>query len=286
MSRRSVSFAALGGALSVVLLALVGPWLGVGSPDMPVGGPFQPSGRGHLLGTDVLGRDVLARVLVGGRTMVVQACAATLAGSVIGLSIGVWAGTTHRSRPARAVLSLVDGIAAVPALLLLLVLAAGAPGNDLVLTWAIALVSVPFSVRITREQTQKLAASDYAREAQARGDAWLTRIRGDILPGLAPVALAEAGIRFVAATQLAATAGFLGLGSPAPSANWGRMVRENITGLAANPLPVLVPAALVVVVGVGVTAVLDRAAGARLTDLARASSIAPIRGVARIRRLA
>ena len=254
---------ALIGALPVVVLALVGPWLGGGSPDTPVAGPFQPATGDHPLGTDVLGRDVVARVLVGGRTLIWQAVAATLFGSLIGLSVGLWTGTTHHTRTARAVLGFVDGIAAVPALLLLLVLAAGAPGDDLVVALAIALVSVPFSVRIIREHTQKLATTDYARDAQARGEPWPDRIRFDILPGLAPVALAEAGIRFVAATQLAATAGFLGLGSGAPAANWGRMVRENSTGLSMNPLSVLVPAVLLVSFCLGVTVVLDRAAAAR-----------------------
>jgi len=248
-----------------VALALVGPWLTGASPDTPVAGPFQPAAGGHLLGTDVLGRDVLARVLVGGRTIIWQAASATVFGSIVGLSVGLWSATTPHTRVARAVLSLIDGIAAVPALLLLLVLAAGAPGDDVVVAVGIALVSVPFSVRINRDHAHRLAATDYARDAQARGEAWAGRIRFDILPGLAPVALSEAGIRFVAATQLAATAGFLGLGSGAPTANWGRMVRENLTGLTANALPVLVPCVLLVTLSVGVTLGLDRAAAARLS---------------------
>ncbi|GAA3660947.1 ABC transporter permease subunit [Microbacterium marinilacus] len=256
-------------AALVLLLALAGPWLVVGSASAPVGGPFQPPDAGVALGTDVLGRDVLARVLAGGRTLVLQAAAATVLGSVIGLSVGIWTGMTHHARSARAVLRVVDGIAAVPALFLLLLLAAGLPGDDLVVAVAIAAVSIPFSIRVIRERTRTLAATDYARDAEARGEPLTARVRFDILPGLAPVALTEAGIRFVAATQLAATAGFLGLGAGAPAANWGRMVRENSTGLATNPLPVLVPAVLLVVLAVGVTALLDRAAETRVGGLER-----------------
>lgn len=285
MTRRWLTCApALSGVLPVVLLALVGPWLGGGSPDTPVAGPFQPAGD-HLLGTDVLGRDVLARVLVGGRTIMWQSVAATGFGSLIGLSVGLWAGTTRHTRAARAVLSLIDGIAAIPALLVLLVLAAGTPGDDLVVAVGIALVSVPFSVRINREHTLRLSATDYARDAQARGEGWTARIRFDILPALAPVALAEAGIRFVAATQLSATAGFLGLGSGAPAANWGRMVRENLTGLSVNPLPVLVPCALLVALGVGVTVLLDRAAASRFPGEDRFGRVPRVRRLARTGRL-
>jgi peptide/nickel transport system permease protein len=229
--------------------------------------PFEPAGAGRPLGTDVLGRDVLARVLAGGRTLILQAVAATVIGSIVGLIAGIWTGTTRRHRAAQAVSRVVDAVAAVPALLLLLLLAGGLPGDDSIVAVAIALVSTPFSVRVIRERTARLAAAGYAREAEARGDALPARIRHDILPGLAPVALTEAGIRFVAATQLAATAGFLGLGAGAPAANWGRMVRENSTGIAANPLPVLVPAALLVVLAVGVTLLLDRVADARLGGL-------------------
>ncbi|MFI0352569.1 ABC transporter permease subunit [Actinomadura sp. 9N407] len=254
-------------AFLVLIVAVAGPWLAAGSVTAPVGVPFEPAAAGRLLGTDVLGRDVLARVLAGGRTLILQAVAATVLGSMVGLIVGIWTGATRRHRTAQAVLRVVDAVAAVPALLLLLLLAGGLPGDDAIVAAAIALVSTPFSVRVIRERTARLAAAEYAREAEARGDALPARIRHDILPGLAPVALAEAGIRFVAATQLAATAGFLGLGAGAPAANWGRMVRENSTGIAANPLPVLVPAALLVVLAVGVTLLLDRVADARLGGL-------------------
>lgn len=84
-------------------------------------------------------------------------------------------------------------------------------------------------------------------------------MRHDVLPNIAHEAWAEAGVRFVAATQLAATAGFLGLGAAAPAANWGRMVRENAAGLALSPWPVLVPAVLVVALALGASLLADRA---------------------------
>ncbi|MFV0535625.1 MAG: ABC transporter permease [Cumulibacter sp.] len=245
-------------ALLVIACALVGPSLTVASTTTPVGGPFQPPSGAAVLGTELLGRDALARVLAGGRTLIVQALAATVLGSMIGMTIVVWAGTAHRSRAAAIVTRVVDGIAALPALLLLLLLAAGFPSSDIVVAIAIAVVGLPFSVRVIRERSRSLAATDYARHAHLRGDPWVARVRFDILPGVLPVALAEAGIRFVAATQMAATAGFLGLGAGAPVANWGRMVRENSVGLDRNPLPVLVPALALVMLAVTVTALIDR----------------------------
>lgn len=261
-------------AVLVLVLAVVGPWVMWGNATTPVAGPFQAASGGLVLGTDVLGRDVLARVLVGGRTLVLQAVAATVLGSLFGLGIGVWAGTTPHAGLARVVLRCVDAIAAVPALLLLLLLAAGVPGNNAVVAVVIAVVSIPFSVRVIWERTRLLAATDYAHDALARGERWGRRVRFDVLPGLTPVALSEAGIRFIAATQLAATAGFLGLGAGAPAANWGRMVRENSTGLSMNPLAVLVPAALLVILAVGITVLLDRSAETRIGGLGRMGRMA------------
>jgi peptide/nickel transport system permease protein len=255
--RRGASATAVG---AVLALALLGPWLAPGSPTAPVGGPFAAADAGLPLGTDLLGRDVLARVLDGGRALVLQAVAATLLGSAVGLTVGTWAGVAVHTRAARIAVRAVDALAALPALLLLLVLGAGVPGSDAAVAVGIAIVSIPFSVRVIREAAAHLAATDYARDAHSRGESWAARLRYDVLPGLAPVALAEAGIRFVAATQLAATAGFLGLGGGAPAANWGRMVQENSAGIASNPLPVLVPAGLLVVLAVGVAVLLDRSA--------------------------
>lgn len=246
----------------VALVALVGPWILPVSATSPVGGPYGPASPAALLGTDVLGRDVLARVLAGGRVLVLQAVAATLLGSLIGIGVGSWSGVTHRRRAGQAVLRTVDALASFPALLLVLLFAAAAPDGDVGVFVAIALVSTPFSVRVTHQRVVELANTEYGREAVARGDPLLQRIRYDVLPGLAPVAYADAGIRFLAATQLAATAGFLGLGAGAPAANWGRMVRENLTGISANPLPVLVPAALLVLLALGTAALLDNAATA------------------------
>ncbi|WP_430785130.1 ABC transporter permease [Actinoplanes sp. G11-F43] len=256
----------------VLAVAVAGPWLAAGSATAPVAGPFEPWSGAYPLGTDVLGRDVLARVLHGGRGLILQATVATVLGSVAGLGAGIWAGVTHRRRAAGITVRVIDALAALPGILLLLVLAAGAPGGGVAVVAASVLVSIPFSVRVIRERCAALAATDYARAALARGDTTVVILRHDILPGLLPVALAEAGIRFVAATQLAATAGFLGLGASAPAANWGRMVQENSAGITANPLPVLVPATLLVVLAVGVTVILDRLAGPVLGENERAGA--------------
>lgn len=249
----------LGSVLGLLLvLALLGPDLPLDSPTTRVGPPFAAPSAQHLLGTDVLGRDTLARVASGGRTLVLQCLGATALGSVVGLLVGTATGL-HRGQVAGLGMRVVDGLSALPPLLVLLLLASGAEGVDAVVLVAITVVSLPFSVRVLRAATHRLAEAPYLRAAQARGDGHWRVVRHDVLPNIAHEAWAEAGVRFVAATQLAATAGFLGLGAAAPAANWGRMVRENAAGLALSPWPVLVPAVLVVALALGASLLADRA---------------------------
>ncbi|MBF4622462.1 ABC transporter permease subunit [Clavibacter sp. VKM Ac-2542] len=243
-------------AAGVVAAALLGPLLPLGSPDEVVGRPFAGPDAAHPLGTELLGRDLLARVAAGGQGLVLEALVATAIASAVGLALGIRSGL-RPSRVSDAAVRVVDGVAALPALLVLLVLAAGAPGQPAAIVAAIALVSAPFSVRVIRQQTRMVAAADHVVIARARGDGIGSRLRHDVLPGIRSVALADAGLRFIAALQLAAAAGFLGVGASAPAADWGRMVREDVVGIRANPLATLVPAGLLVVVALGVTLAVD-----------------------------
>ncbi|WP_239934081.1 MULTISPECIES: ABC transporter permease [unclassified Streptomyces] len=243
--------------LLAALVALVGPWLPLPSPTERVGAPFEPASWSRPFGTDVLGRDALARTAHGGRALVLQALAATALGSLVGLVVGTFAGLA-RGGPLKGALRVVDGLAAVPPLLITLLIAAGSPGSDIAVLVAVTLVSLPFSVRVIGAATARLADLSYVRTALARGDSRSAVVRHDILPNIASEAWAEAGLRFIAATQLCATVGFLGLGAPAPAANWGRLVRENAAGAGAQPWPVLAPAFLLVVLALGATFAADR----------------------------
>jgi peptide/nickel transport system permease protein len=257
-------------AAGIAALALLGPWLGPlvtgASPTEQVGLPFAAPSSAHPLGTDFLGRDALARLLDGGAVLVGLAVGATLVASVLGVLLGVLAATLPR-RVGELVVRAVDVLGVVPALLVVLVLAAGFPGSDAAVLVAIALVSLPFSVRVNRAAVERVVGSGYVEVARARGDGWWRMLRHDVVPNIAGPALSEAGLRFVAALSLTATAGFLGLGRGAPAANWGRMVAENLPGARLAVWPFLAPALLLVLLAVAVNLVADgwaaRVAGAR-----------------------
>ncbi|MEU9891019.1 ABC transporter permease subunit [Sphaerisporangium sp. NPDC051011] len=251
---------AAAGTLVVVAIALAGPLIAPYGPAERLGLPFQGPGGGHPLGTDFLGRDVLSRVLWGGRTLVLTAIGATVVATVVGMTAGVLAGLASR-RTGEVVSRLVDVLTVLPALLLILVLAAGFPGSDLAVVAAVALATAPFSVRVLGAATRRIATTGYAEAALARGDGKWAVLLHDVLPNIAGPALADAALRLVAALHLTATAGFLGLGRGAPTANWGRMVSENLSGASLSAAPFLAPTLLLVLLSVCVGLLADRFAG-------------------------
>ncbi|MFJ4439339.1 ABC transporter permease [Streptomyces sp. NPDC088923] len=249
------------GAALVLALALVGPLFAPHDARAQLGTAYGGPAPGLPLGTDALGRDVLSRVLCGGRRMVLTAGTATVLTSLVGGVAGVLAGLAP-VRVGETVQRLFDVLAVVPPLLLVLVLAAGFPGSGPATVLALALATAPFSVRVLRAATARVVTTAYVETAQARGDSALRVARYDLLPNLAGTALTEAGLRLVASLHLAATAGFLGLGGSGAEPDWGRMVSENLAGASLVVVPFLVPTLLLVALSVCVGLLADRFAGA------------------------
>ncbi|AIV32788.1 ABC transporter permease subunit [Streptomyces sp. MPA0124] len=233
----------------ILLLALLGPLAAPHSPTEQLAAPFQqPDGR-FLLGTDVLGRDVTSRVLSGGRTIVLTALAGTAAAGAVGVTAGVLAAMASR-RLGDLLLRCVDALAVLPALLVVLVLAAGFPGSDTALVAAVALATAPFSTRVLRAAADTVLSSGYVEAALARGDTRRAVLRHDVLPNIAGPALMDTALRLVASLHLTATAGFLGLGPGGAAPDWGRMVSENAPGATLAATPFLAPALLLVLLSV------------------------------------
>ncbi|MFF0695010.1 ABC transporter permease subunit [Streptomyces tendae] len=235
--------------LLVLLLALLGPLAAPHSPTAQLAAPFQQPDGQFLLGTDVLGRDVASRVLGGGRTIVLTALAGTAAAGAVGLAAGVLAAMVSR-RLGDLLVRCLDALAVVPALLVVLVLAAGFPGSHAALVTAVALATAPFSTRVLRAAADTVLDSGYVEAALARGDTRRAVLRHDVLPNIAGPALTDTALRLVAALHLTATAGFLGLGPGGAAPDWGRMVSENVPGATLAAAPFLAPALLLILISV------------------------------------
>ncbi|MFF2523471.1 ABC transporter permease [Streptomyces liangshanensis] len=249
-ARRSrLPYLAGSGALLVLLLAVLGPLVAPHSPTEQLAAPFRRPDGQFLLGTDVLGRDVVSRVLGGGRTIVLTASAGTAVAGAVGLSAGVLAALVSRTL-SDLLIRCVDAFAVLPALLVVLVLAAGFPGSAVALVAAVALATAPSSTRVLRAAADSVLGSGYVEAALARGDPRRAVLRHDVLPNIAGPALTDTALRLVASLHLTATAGFLGLGPGGAAPDWGRMVSENLPGATLAAAPFLAPALLLVLLSV------------------------------------
>lgn len=219
---------AIGCAL-IVLLAFVcvcGPWIAPHDPEqIDFLGRFRPMGLQNWLGADQLGRDVLSRLLVGARSTIPMALAATLIGTAVGAVVGT-ASAYFGGRLDEAIMRTIDAIMAVPGLLLALLLVGtlgNGSGNAVI---AIAVAFAPGMARVTRSVALNVRNQDYVKAAIARGEGGRWIVFREMLPNVMAPVVIEATIRVAFAVMLFATLSFLGLGAQPPSPEWGLMVAE------------------------------------------------------------
>jgi peptide/nickel transport system permease protein len=244
---------------AVVAVALLGPFFAPYAPDEPVGVPYSGPAEGTPFGTDFLGRDVLSRVLWGGRSVLALAGLATLLAYAGGIVMGLLAGYS-RSLVDPVLMRAADVMLSFPALLFLLVLVTGAGTSKSVLVLGVALVQMPLIARIVRAATLEQSVRGFVEAAVARGERTHAILRREILPNIAGPIAADVGLRFTYAIILVASVNFLGLGLQPPDADWGLMVSENRSGLNLNPLAVLAPATMIALLTIAVNMVGDAVA--------------------------
>lgn len=216
------------GALMFVFLAsamLVGPMLWHKVPtDMDYARILQGPSAAAPFGTDELGRDVLARVLYGGRTSITigaQVMLITaLAGTVLGLATGF-------SRVVDEMLMRVmDIFMAFPALLLALAILAALGNHPFNVVIALSLVYAPRTARIVRGQVVSLIENVYVEAAEALGGRrWRTLVR-HVLPGIVPVLIVQETFLFAYAMLGEAGLSFVGVGIQPPTASWGNILGD------------------------------------------------------------
>lgn len=223
----------------LVALPLAGPWAGR-DPLRVVAAPWSPPRPGLPWGADVLGRDVLARVLAGGTGPVTTALVAALLATAIGTAGGLWVGWTG-GRRARIATALSDVLVAVPLLLLVLVAAVTVPGPAAVVLGTV-VGGAPLTVRIVADATARARTAGHVEAALVHGERPVAVLLREVLPAHAPLVAADLAGRAVLALQLAAATSVLGFGPPPPAPDWAVMLRENLPGLTVNPAAVLAPA--------------------------------------------
>jgi peptide/nickel transport system permease protein len=251
-------------ALVVVVLAVVvlGPFLAPQSPTDSVDDVFAAPAAGELLGSDVLGRDVLSRVLNGGWRFLMMAVAATLLGVGFGAAMGVIAALA-RGLLDEVVMRVADVALAFPQLILaLLFISLVGPSPALVVV-VIAIIHAPQVARTVRAAALKVAGEDYVRYSESIGLPRRLIIINDIVPNIRTTLLVECGLRLTFSIALIASLSYLSFGAQPPSADWGLMIKENQIGIESNPWPVVAPVLLLAALSIGLNLLSDRLSRAR-----------------------
>jgi peptide/nickel transport system permease protein len=201
---------------------------------------FSPA---HPLGTDNLGRDVLARLVQGARISLTVGFLSTMLGLAAGGLLGLLAGY-YRGRLEAVIVACMDALLAFPALVLALAVTAFLGHELRILVFVIGFLGIPAFARVTRASTLALAQREFVLAARALGAGDLRILALEILPNLvAP--LVAFGLLAVAVAMLAeGTLAFLGLSVPPPAASWGAMIGEGRASLDTDPQLTFIPAAV------------------------------------------
>jgi peptide/nickel transport system permease protein len=260
-------------ALIVIAMAVVGPYFAPYRIDESVFPPYAPPGEGALLGADQLGRDVLSRLLAGGRELL--ATAALIAVLVTGLAALLGAVAALRPAAGRVIEWLADILIMLPAVLGILLIVLSWPTQAwLALVCAAVALGLPYAVRVVAAASTPVAASGYVEVALAQGERLWHLVSREVLPNLSATLLTLLGLRFIEAVYVVATAGFLEIGPQPPAAHWALMVRENAPGILLNPWAVLAPSLAIGALAISVTLAADTLApsAARSLEPARRAS--------------
>jgi peptide/nickel transport system permease protein len=207
----------------VLLVIVLGPFV-LRSPNaIDLVALNRPPGAGRLLGTDGVGRDVLARLVEGGRvSLLVASCSVAIA-LVLGFLAGAIAAFGGRVADSVA-MRLVDITMTLPPVILLLVLASiTGPGIGWTIL-VIALLSWPTLARTVRARLLEVRERDFVIAARGLGATTAHIIRRHALPNCADILIVTATIQVANAVLLEAGLSFLGLGVPPPDASWGNML--------------------------------------------------------------
>jgi peptide/nickel transport system permease protein len=200
-------------------------------------GPFT---AGHVLGTDLRGRDILTLLMVGARTTLWVGIVAVGIAAVIGTPLGILAGMVRRG-PAEFLMRVTDLWLAVPALLMALILVAVFGGSVTTSMVAIGVATVPAFVRVVRAGTRQVMVSEFVAAARVAGRSGPAIAVRHVLPNVAPLVIVQASVAYAIAILAEASLSFLGLGAGPTTPSWGRMLYEAQPALSFQPWMMLWP---------------------------------------------
>ncbi len=215
-----------------------------------------PPSADHWLGTDELGRDVLARLIAGARTAILGPFIVALVGFVVSSLLGIYAGYSGGAIDS-IIMRIVDFIIALPGLLIAIVLVSVLGGGYWLAIGVLSLLNVQGDIRIVRGAALKERSLTYIEAARAVGVPKPRIMYGHILPNILALSASTFAIDFAGALVALAGLAFLGLGAEVGTPEWGSMLAEGQALLFSNPAAALAPATAIILLAVSVNLIGD-----------------------------
>ena len=191
---------------------------------------FAPPSREHLFGTDELGRDLLTRILYGGRTSIQLAFAATAVAMAIGVTWG-FAAALREGWIGEILMRVADTVMAMPAILLGLVLVAAFGTSTMSMVVILGILFAPATARIARSTLLAELRSEYYLAAVSVGASGRRIVARELLPNALPVLVARASLVLAEVIFVEASLSFVGLGIQPPDTSWGTLLQQGYANL-------------------------------------------------------
>jgi peptide/nickel transport system permease protein len=195
-------------------------------------GHLPPSPE-HLMGTDRLGRDVLSRVMVGSRDVLIIAPLAAMLGVVCGTFLGLVMGY-YRGAVDDVLSRIVEAFLALPVVLVALLTLVVLGTSPLVVVCVVGILFTPIVARTVRSAVLTERQLDYVTAAKLRGESGLFILSREIFPNVLGPTVVEMTVRFGYAIFTVATLSFLGVGLQPPSPDWGLSVSQEYTNMISG----------------------------------------------------
>ncbi len=243
--------------MSLVVAVVVGPWIWDANPRVgDLTSRVAGMSRAHPLGTDTQGRDVLARMLHGGRTTLLIAVTAVLLATLVGGTLGLVSGYV-RGWVDAVVMRAMDVLMSFPPLLLALIIAASRGPGAVTTVIAVAVPVVPRASRLMRAMVLSVREREYVAAARAAGIRPRRILTHHVLRNSVSPVIVQASIGIGIVILEIAGLGYLGVGIQAPDPEWGAILRDSQTYLLQRPEVLLVPGSVICLAIIGFNLVGD-----------------------------
>lgn len=217
---------------------------------------FGPISRDLWFGSDYLGRDMFSRIIMGARYTVGISLVALVLAGFTGIVLGMIAAVSG-GWPDTVLSRLLDALNSIPSKLFGLVVVAAVGSSIPVLIVTLSIIYTPGAYRFARALAVNVNAMDFMVVAKIRGESIGYLVRAEILPNILGPVLADLGLRFVFIVLLLSGLSFLGLGVQPPYADWGALVRENISGLPYAAPAVIFPSLAIASLTISINLLID-----------------------------